>query len=346
MARIKCKQCGKKFSDSNDRCPRCGNSGWQHRSVKWLVCVIVLVLTLGIGVGIYAISYRNNLPPGSVELLDRQYEHIPDLDELLSMSSEELAKQDIAVINLACAEGLYGAENLDVKACLRQLDEWAVSAASLLKEREFMFYKTADKLDNSINRWRCAALGQYLSQVVELSYHPGLRDLMSGRAYDTHHFHDSRDFLIHGLILEKNRGTCASMPVLYAAIARRLGYPIEFVRTRNHLFCRWVDPEGKETFNIEWTDTYVEFKSNEFYKTFPAKLNPGEVERLGYLRPLTAEEAMSAFVHLRAMCLWYHKDLEGARKAFIVASRLDGDKPSYRHFILAVERQIRHSASR
>jgi hypothetical protein len=42
--------------------------------------------------------------------------------ELFSVRDEDLPQVDIALMNLLCAEGLRGAEKLDVKQCLQTLD--------------------------------------------------------------------------------------------------------------------------------------------------------------------------------------------------------------------------------
>jgi hypothetical protein len=44
---------------------------------------------------------------------------------LLAMTPEELARVDIALMNLLCAKGLPGAEKLDIPPALRKRDEWA-----------------------------------------------------------------------------------------------------------------------------------------------------------------------------------------------------------------------------
>ena len=43
--------------------------------------------------------------------------------ELLALPPDQLEKVDIARINLLCAEGLPGAEDLDVEKCIQTLDE-------------------------------------------------------------------------------------------------------------------------------------------------------------------------------------------------------------------------------
>ena len=133
------------------------------------------------------------------------------------------------------------------------------------------------------------------------------------------------------------------MPVLFTAVARRLGFPITLVTTSGHLFARWDSHSTNEVFNIETTDKFAEFKSDDFYKTFPVTLRPGTVERHGYLISLTPERVLSAFLHLRAMCLWDHGRIEEARDTFIASARLD---PGYKQqglqndFVREVERLI------
>lgn len=44
--------------------------------------------------------------------------------QLTDLPEAELARCDVAAVNLACAEGLPGAERLDVPACLHTLGKW------------------------------------------------------------------------------------------------------------------------------------------------------------------------------------------------------------------------------
>ena len=41
------------------------------------------------------------------------------------ITDELLASLDITEVNLACAQGLPGAEEMDISACLNKLDAWA-----------------------------------------------------------------------------------------------------------------------------------------------------------------------------------------------------------------------------
>jgi len=63
---------------------------------------------------------------------------------------------------------------------------------------------------------------------------------------------DSRDIFINGVLDDNKRrrwGTCASIPVVVTAVARRLGYPVRLVVAGRHIFARWED--SQTCFNIE-----------------------------------------------------------------------------------------------
>jgi hypothetical protein len=120
-------------------------------------------------------------------------------------------------------------------------------------------------------------------------------------------FRDSRDLFIHG-ILFGDGGTCASMPVLYVAVGRRLGYPLKLVHAKGHRFARWDDPEGKHwdqpaRFNIEGSGRGLNIKPDEYYHTWPRKLKDRELAEGCFLRSHTPREELASFLATRANCL-------------------------------------------
>jgi hypothetical protein len=161
------------------------------------------------------------------------------LAELLVLPQTDLAHVDIALVNLRCAEGLPGSEKIDAAAILRQLDAWA----TLVKvETDRHLYRVkdpryADHYRHSETYFRIELLLQTLQEDLGVRYHPD-------RLYSPD-ASDSRDQFIHGAMDKARGGTCASMPVLYIAVGRRLGYPLELVMARGHLFCRWDDGKGE-----------------------------------------------------------------------------------------------------
>jgi hypothetical protein len=61
--------------------------------------------------------------------------------DLLAMTPEELARVDIALMNLLCAKGLPGAENRDIPPALRKRGEWG---AKVRFETERHLYRGTD----------------------------------------------------------------------------------------------------------------------------------------------------------------------------------------------------------
>ncbi len=235
--------------------------------------------------------------------------------DLLKMSPAELANVDFALMNLLCAKGLPGAEDLDVPAILTKLDEWAGKVAF---ETERHLYRVtdpqyADHYQHSEARLRAEFIVQVLQEVCGVHY-----NLERVQAPD---YHNSKDIFLHGMVNSDNGGTCASMPVMYAAIGRRLGYPIKLALAREHVFMRWDD--GKERFNIDGAGNGgVDYPTDDFYRTWPHPLTNETLASGEFLNSLTPEEELSMFLELRGTCLHEHGRFPEAIETYAAAHRL------------------------
>jgi hypothetical protein len=164
--------------------------------------------------------------------------------DLLSMSPDDLGKVDLAVMNLLSAKGLPGAESLDIAAVLKKLDEWAAKVKS---ETDRHLYRVTDpKYAEHHNRSEAHLRAEFIVQCLQEDC--GVHYNME-RVRDID-FSKPQDLFIHGMVNSDNGGTCSSMPVLYAAIGRRLGYPIKLVLAKQHVFCRWQGVRGHSTFML------------------------------------------------------------------------------------------------
>ena len=134
-----------------------------------------------------------------------------------ALTDDELAKRDLAEISLAAAYDLPGAEDFDVAALLRKLDDWAELIDHGVR-RSFKCRARGEHANYSANQFRLLVMITVLQRNLGLKYNRGF----SEGEYDAS---DSRNLFIHGL-LTGHGGTCVSMPVLYAALGRRLGYPL------------------------------------------------------------------------------------------------------------------------
>ncbi|MBU0718888.1 MAG: hypothetical protein KJ749_11615 [Planctomycetes bacterium] len=235
--------------------------------------------------------------------------------DLLKMSPAELADTDFALMNLLCAKGLPGSEDMDIPAILEQLDEWAAKVAF---ETERHLYRVtdpqyADHYQHSEARLRAEFIVQCLQEDCGVHYN-------LERVQDPD-YRNSKDIFIHGMVNSDNGGTCASMPVMYTAIARRLGYPIKLVLAREHVFMRWDD--GLERFNIDGAGNGgVDYPTDDFYRTWPHPLTEKMLATGEFLNSLTPQEELSMFLELRGICLHEHRRFPEAVETYAAAHRL------------------------
>jgi hypothetical protein len=252
---------------------------------------------------------------------------------------EQLQQTDVAAMNLACASNLPGADKLSVDEKLTILDEWTLRVK---RETERHLYRLMDSRYSGHYRrsealYRMEMLCQVLQEDCGVRYNlDRVRDVR---------FADARDLFIHGMIGDSNGGTCVSMPVLYTAVARRLGYPVHLVRAKGHIFCRW-DGRG-ERWNIEATgsggmDTFPD----EYYMHWPAAITEEEVRRGEFLKTLNTTEEFAVFLAARGHCLEDNGRLTEAQVAYAYAHKLDPTARDYLGFLLeSVKRELKDAHS-
>jgi hypothetical protein len=250
-----------------------------------------------------------------------------------------IASCDVAELNLACAKGLPGSDDLDIERCLTKLDEWAAHVQREIERHYYRFLQSPEKFNNS-QGWFCVLMMiTVLQQDFGVRYNPErIRDP---------DFQNSRDLFLHGLISGEG-GTCASMPVLYAAIGRRLGYPIKLVHTRSHVFCRWDDPKGHhpfgaDRFNIEGAGVGASSFADDYYVTWPEPIRAEDIHCGTYLRSLESKEELAAFLASRGHCLLDNGRLADARTAYDCSRFLAPNDPHYEAFHHDAQRRIDHA---
>lgn len=259
------------------------------------------------------------------------------LDELLDLPAEQLAQVDIARMNLLCATGLPGAKDLDeptIRQYLTRLDQWA---AKVKFETERHLYRLTDPryrdhtehYQHSEARFRAEWLVLVLQQEIGLHYHAGF--VPQDEAVPP--FKTSKETFIHGLLDHEDAhqafgGNCVSLPVAYAAVGRRLGYPVKLVCAREHVFCRWEgidspNPAWRDRFNFDGAGAGFSIDPDEFYLSWPSKSYPDQVQMCGWLESLTPQEELSVFMAGRGAVLSHvNRDFGGALVAYAHAARL------------------------
>ncbi len=218
----------------------------------------------------------------------------------------QLGKFDIAEVNLACAEGLAGSEDLDKKAHIETLDKWTQHIRRETERCLPQFYRDGAYYYNSLPYYKILMLVTVLHQDFGVGYNMDL--VNSGILYDftTTKFNaSSKDVFVHGLLSDKRAGSCASMPVLVVAIGRRLGYPLKLVGSKGHLFARW--DSSTERFNIEASGRGLNVYPDSHYRQWPVPMTKEEEQNYGYLRSLSPVAELVGFLYTRVMCLVEHK---------------------------------------
>lgn len=234
-----------------------------------------------------------------------------------SLSDEQLSYRDIAETSLSCAVELPGAEVLDIPACLQAIESWTTLVQrgtnnAMRSRAKFPMYDDLSEAEYHI-----------LTMFSVLYRHVGLT--LNTECLDPDNVYDASDsclHFMHRVLLNGDPATCCTVPVVFSAIGRRLDYPIRLVKTRAHLFCRWVGPDG-ERFNIEATNQGYYRTPDEHYHTWPLPIYPRAVQTGVFLTDLTPRQELALFLHFRGICLLWNLRPAEAVEPLYHACQLD-----------------------
>lgn len=145
-------------------------------------------------------------------------------------------------------------------------------------------------------------------------------------------FSDSSDLFLHGLLSEKRHGTCASMPYLYVAVGRRLGYPVSIAGAHMHSYVYYDEGDGRH-FNVEPTENrgFVTPSDDEYrHPAWGAPSSPEYYEKRGLLRPMSNKEAMAHILAERAAVFRSAGKHDEEAKTWATAARYFPDTPTWK----------------
>jgi hypothetical protein len=238
-------------------------------------------------------------------------------------------------MNLLCATGLSPAAEPDIGASLATLQSWAAHVRSETDRHWYRFRQNPTGFENSEGFFRMLMLSVVLAEDFGVHYSTRRRADPAAARTDDGFFADPRDVFLHGTLGPGREGTCSSLPVLYVAVGRRLGYPLKLVTTKGHLFIRW-DGAG-ERFNVEATAHGLSRFDDKYYRHWPFEVSPAEEAAEGYLKSLTPPEELAVFVSIRGMCLREAGKLSEAADAFAAAARLAPHCAGYRVMLASLQ---------
>ena len=300
----------------------------RRKMLRW-VLPLVAVIVLAAGFAAWKqVGTRPSKASGLVARMPAPFKQPRTLKDLLALSTEQLEHCDVGLMNLLCAEGLPGAEQLDVQASLKVLDSFAETVRFETQRHAYRFNEHPDQFRQSLGYYRMMMLGTVLAEDVGIHYNPKLAmPQLDGKIPTLGESANSQDVFIHGLLGSNSVGTCASMPVLVAAVARRLGYPVNLTGAKYHLYVRYEEPNGKH-FNIEPTVTEAFLTpDDEDYKSGQFKTTEEEIKGYTWLQPLSNKQLLSHFLNTRAICLGDAKRYDEAKEMFLLSASFWKETP-------------------
>jgi len=146
---------------------------------------------------------------------------------------------------------------------------------------------------------------------------------------------NAHDVFINGLLDEdRNRrhGTCASIPVLVAAVGRRLGFPVKLTAAGRHILARWEGDGAR--FNIEASCPQgMATPPDEHYRQyFINGKTPDYKTSAFHLRTLTPAEEFALFMTFRVEALCYAERYDETFLWSARALQFSPDDPGFIHW--------------
>ncbi len=246
------------------------------------------------------------------------------LGQLLDLPLNELARVPIELSNLLCATALPDTGTLNISACLGTLDEMTRAVLAETRRHAYRFQQNPAEFDGREGVYRMIVLLTVVQEDFNVRY--------DAEAVQRKIYEKSGEGFLHSLLdpkVSERNGTCANMPVLYAAIGRRLGYPLYLVCAKGHMFCRWHDSQTGERFNVEGSGRGFASHADAHYMKWPHAIKPIDVHSGLFLKDLTPPEELANFLATRGHVLLDRDHVLDATVAYAHAHRLDPTNPHH-----------------
>jgi hypothetical protein len=209
--------------------------------------------------------------------------------KLALLPEPDLAKRDVVEVNLACVADFPEVQHYKSQAVFDRLEFLTREVKRYTNKTLPQFRRKRYDYYNSETYFRCLAMVTCVERTHRVGYDPDKRD--------EHTTHTAVDSSLYGPILGQG-GTCASLPVVFAAIGRRLGYPIKLANCKSHVYWRWDEPG--ECFNVDSSGNGLASYPDDYYRTGKYEVTKEQEEAFGFVRSLTPREELGLFIKNRA----------------------------------------------
>jgi hypothetical protein len=241
---------------------------------------------------------------------------LPHWKHLARVSEGELARLDPAFVQFVTMMGFPGSERLDPAGCFRTMRAWAARVKEYTEQHRWTFYSDPSQFENSEAYFRALCLATVLQRECGVRYDMEKVPLEVPFGVE--------DMTVYGIVFGQG-GTCVSLPVLYASVGRRLGYPIKLVHIWvcpgvGHQIARWDG--GGARFNIECTGTGLCTPPDDHYRTGRFTMTREIEEKGQFLVSQTPRGELSHFLYERGLRWRGFKNWQFAAEALAWAMSL------------------------
>ncbi|MFN5272075.1 MAG: transglutaminase family protein, partial [Planctomycetota bacterium] len=207
-------------------------------------------------------------------------------------TNDVCSAQDLAAVNLRCSLGLNESIDHLYLECLELVAEWSCQLIEFTERNHHHFREDPGYFEHSEEVFQAIAMVQFVQDALRVRYNTMF-------AEGEYNAMDSRNLFLTG-VLTGFGGTCVSLPVLYAALAQRIGYPVELAHTWEHYYCVWNSQSG---FCFEAAGRGFDKRTHEYYRHFRRIVTAEDESTFGFLRPLSRKELFACFAKERSHCL-------------------------------------------
>ena len=298
-----------------------------YRQPSWRMGGLATVVLVAILVTLWMIN-SGSVPPPKTALRD---------------PGVSLSRLSTAQRNLICRHNLTSSETPTGESLERTIKEWSQHIRSETQRHLYRFEHNPAEFENSPGFFRLLIMAVVLAEDYGIHYDTSRRAGPEQTRIDDGFFANPDQVFLTGLLGPERSGTCSSLPVLYVAIGRELGYPLKLVTTKGHLFVRW-EGEG-ERFNVETAGQGLNRFTDDYYRHWPFEFTKEEELAEGYLQSLTPEGEFAVFLSIRGMCLRERGCWAEAAEAFRAAVKFAPGCRSYKSMLATMEQHARQTQS-
>jgi hypothetical protein len=137
--------------------PSKGQAQGLHRRGRWIGVIGIIVAVGSAGA---ALSFRTRAlgtPKSGAQTELKKFAPPTTYPELCSLPLADVAKCDIALLNLLCSEGLKGSESPSIPQCLATIDQWTSHIRTEIERNLHRYWDAPDKFRKSEGYFRMTA---------------------------------------------------------------------------------------------------------------------------------------------------------------------------------------------